>query len=654
MSTSHSSPEGHHAAGSGAVSAAASCHTPRPGVPAVRPSGTKGLDPQAVTISGIVLDPAYGPGVNPGGPAKGPGTEAGNIPPPYSAPEVAVSLQNHGRDIAAPGRYPFTRSLFPQGYRSRLWTMRQFAGFGSADDTNNRFKYLLGQAKSSTAANTGLSTAFDLPTLMGRDSDDPLSCGEVGKCGVAICTIEDMHRLYADIPIDSVTVSQTINGPAAATWALYLAHAKQRGIGWDKLGGTLQNDILKEFHAQNEFIYPPEASVKLVVDTIEFQSKFLPRWNSVSISGYHIREAGSTATQELAFTLRDGLEYVEACLERGMKLDDFAPRLSFFFNSHNEFFEEVCKLRAARRIWARAMKGRYGATSERSMFMKTHVQTAGCSLTEQQPLNNIVRVAYQAMAAVLGGCQSLHTDSMDETLGLPTEQAVTVALRTQQILAHETGVTRVTDPLGGSWFVEHLTDVMEREALGYIADIDRMGTPESGQRTGTKAGEAPADLTQHTAYARQPGYGRGVVAGINRGYFRRQIAEASYRFSEECEAGDRIVVGMNAYQDPDEKRPIDILQIPHTVETEQCDRLADFKRRRDSAAVKGALANIRLACQGKDYAAGATGITPKGSGLHATNVMPALVDAALANCTLGEMVQAMADVYGRYSGGPEW
>ncbi|MEK6701530.1 MAG: methylmalonyl-CoA mutase family protein, partial [Planctomycetota bacterium] len=420
---------------------------------------TQHVSPDAVTISGIVLDPSYGP------------------------EKPAASLSNIPRDLPPAGKFPYTRGLFPHGYRTRLWTMRQFAGFGSATDTNTRFKYLLSQAKG-TAANTGLSTAFDLPTLMGRDSDDPLCSGEVGKCGVAIDTIEDMHRLYADIPIDKVTVSQTINGPAAVIWAMYLAMAKQRGISWDTLGGTLQNDILKEFHSQNEFIYPPEPSVKLVVDTIEFQSRFVPKWNSVSISGYHIRESGSTAVQELAFTLRDGLEYVEACLDRGMSLDDFAPRLSFFFNSHNEFFEEVCKLRAARRIWARAMRGRYGATSDRSCYMKTHVQTAGCSLTEQQPMNNIVRVAYQAMAAVLGGCQSLHTDSMDETLGLPTEQAVTVALRTQQILAHETGVTRVSDPLGGSWFIEQLTDTMERGALAFIDDIDKMGaysqTPRSG------------------------------------------------------------------------------------------------------------------------------------------------------------------------------
>ncbi len=428
-------------------------------------------------------------------------------------------------------------------------------------------------------------------------------------------------------------------------------------MSWNNLGGTLQNDILKEFHAQNEFIYPPEASVKLVVDTIEFQSRFLPRWNSVSISGYHIREAGSTATQELAFTLRDGLEYVEACVERGLPLDDFAPRLSFFFNAHNEFFEEICKLRAARRIWARAMKGRYGATSERSMFMKTHVQTAGCSLTEQQPLNNIVRVAYQAMAAVLGGCQSLHTDSMDETLGLPTEQAVTVALRTQQILAHETGVTRVADPLGGAWFIEHLTDVMEREALNYIAEIDRMGAGPNGQIAhGQTAKSESGDLTQHPAYGARPVYARGVVHGINKGYFRRQIAEASYRFSEECEAGDRITVGVNAYNDPDEKRPIEILQIPHTVEVEQCDRLAKFKARRDMSKVAKALDNVRAACQGKPVSFIQSEISNLKSQvpLHATNVMPALVDASLCNCTLGEMVQAMADIYGRYTGGPEW
>ncbi len=568
------------------------------------------VDPHAVTISGIVLDPLYGPD---------------------SPPE---SLRHIARDIAAPGEFPYTRGLFPEGYRTRLWTMRQFAGFGSADDTNKRFKYLLEAAKTSkTKANTGLSTAFDLPTLMGRDSDDPLSMGEVGKCGVAIDTIEDMHRLYADIPIDKVTVSQTINGPAAVIWAMYLAMARQRGIGWETLGGTLQNDILKEFHAQNEFIYPPEASVKLVVDTIEFQSQFVPRWNSVSISGYHIREAGSSATQELAFTLRDGMEYVEACLHRGLDIDQFAPRLSFFFNSHNEFFEEIAKLRAARRIWARMMRDRYGAKNERSWFMKTHVQTAGCSLTEQQPLNNIVRVAYQAMAAVLGGCQSLHTDSMDETLGLPTEQAVTVALRTQQILAHETGVTRTTDPLGGSWFIETLTDKVEEEALAYIADIDSMA---GGPWTPGGTGVPPVTPSNSSDGPALSFYRGGVIEGIHKGYFRRQIAEASYRYSEECEAHDRIIVGVNEYADENEDRPIDILVIPDSVETEQVDRLAKFKKARDPAAVAKALDTIRESCRANE------------------NVMPALVDGALANCTLGEMVQAMADIYGRYTGGPEW
>ncbi len=619
---------------------ATTSHTTSLSGPGLDPSrdgrGTPRVDPHAVTISGLVLDPCYGPD------------------------DLPTSLRYIDRDIAAPGRFPFTRGLFPEGYRTRLWTMRQFAGFGSADDTNARFKYLLQQARtgSKVAANTGLSTAFDLPTLMGRDSDDELSIGEVGRCGVAICTIEDMHRLYADIPVGEVTVSQTINGPAAAIWAMYLAHALQRGIPWSSLGGTLQNDILKEFHSQNEFIYPPEASVKLVVDTIEFQSRFVPRWNSVSISGYHIREAGSTAVQELAFTLRDGLEYVEACLERGMPLDSFAPRLSFFFNSHNEFFEEICKLRAARRIWARAMKHRYGATSERSMFMKTHVQTAGCSLTEQQPLNNIVRVAYQAMAAALGGCQSLHTDSMDETLGLPTEQAVTVALRTQQILAYETGITRTTDPLGGSWFVEELTDRMEQGALDLIAEVDRMGAASHQPREGSAAGHEPQkDLTAHAAYSPRPTYTRGVVHGINRGYFRRQIAEASYRFSEECEAHDRIIVGVNAFTEGSDQRPIEILQIPHQVEVDQCDRLVRFKQRRDAARVARALENIRLVCQGKPISYQApeiAALSAEAPKLHPTNVMPALIDAALANCTLGEMTQAMADVYGRYSGGPEW
>ena len=538
------------------------------------------VDPATVTLSGYVLPERYGP-------ESIETTEKGQPEKPSER-------------IGQPGEFPYTRGIHPGMYRTRLWTMRQFAGFGSADDTNARFKYLLENAK---GTNTGLSTAFDLPTLMGRDSDDPLSAGEVGRCGVAIDTIEDMHRLYADIPVDQVTVSQTINGPACVIWAMYIAMARQRDIDPAKLGGTLQNDILKEFHSQNEFIYPPEASVKLVVDTIEHAMNHLPRWNSVSISGYHIREAGSTATQELAFTLRDGMEYVHAAIERGLPVDSFAPRLSFFFNSHNEFFEEVCKLRAARRIWSTAMRERYGAKSDRSLLMRTHVQTAGCSLTEQQPLNNIVRVAYQAMAGVLGGCQSLHTDSMDETLGLPTEQAVRVALRTQQILAYETGVTRTVDPLAGSWFVEGLTDEMESGANEIIREIDDMG---------------------------------GVVDGIHKGYFRRSIAEASYRFEWEMEAGDRLIVGVNAFTEGNQEQQVEILQIDHEVETKQCDQLADFKKRRDDDAVKKSLDAIRQAARDD------------------VNIMPSLIEGSLANCTLGEMVQAMADVYGRYTGGPEW
>ncbi|MHC4990423.1 MAG: acyl-CoA mutase large subunit family protein [Planctomycetota bacterium] len=550
--------------------------------PTARRAGGPEVDPETVTISGYALDRRYGPDQ-------------------VATADADDPSHPHAR-IAEPGQYPYTRGLHEGMYRKRLWTMRQFAGFGSADDTNRRFKYLLAQAQG-TKAQTGLSTAFDLPTLMGRDSDDPLSAGEVGRCGVAIDTIEDMHRLYADLPIDDVTVSQTINGPAAVIWALYLGMARQRGLAWDRLGGTLQNDILKEFHSQNEFIYPPEPSVKLVVDTIEFAAQHLPRWNSVSISGYHIREAGSTATQELAFTLRDGMEYVEAAVARGLDIDSFAPRLSFFFNSHNEFFEEICKLRAARRIWANAMRDRFGAKNERSWWMRTHVQTAGCSLTEQQPLNNIVRVAYQALAGVLGGCQSLHTDSMDETLGLPTETAVRVALRTQQILAHETGVQRTVDPLGGSWFVEALTDRMEADANEIISAVDDMG---------------------------------GVVEGIHKGYFRRSIAEASYRFGQEMEAGDRIIVGVNAYPEGNEDQQVEILQIPHQVEVDQCERLADFRKQRDEDAASRALDAIRHAAR------------------HDENLMPSLVDGALANCTLGEMVQAMADVYGRYTSGPEW
>ncbi len=539
-------------------------------------------DPETISLSGYEIAERYEPAAVP-------------------TVDAADPARTHER-IGSPGAFPFTRGVHETMYRSRLWTMRQFAGFGSADDTNRRFKYLLENA-SGTKANTGLSTAFDLPTLMGRDSDDPLSAGEVGRCGVAIDTIEDMERLYADIPLEDVTVSQTINGPAAVIWAMYLAMARRRGFDWGKLGGTLQNDILKEFHSQNEFIYPPEPSVKLVVDTIEFQTNHVPRWNSISISGYHIREAGSSATQELAFTLRDGMEYVEAAMKRGLDVNAFGPRLSFFFNAHNEFFEEICKLRAARRIWAHAMRDRYGATNERAWWMRTHVQTAGCSLTEQQPLNNIVRVAYQAMAGVLGGCQSLHTDSMDETLGLPTETAVRVALRTQQILAHETGVHRTVDPLGGSWFVEALTDQMEADANAIIGEIDEMG---------------------------------GVVSGIHKGYFRRQIAEASYRFGQEMEAGDRIIVGVNAYQDGNDDHSVEILQISHQVEVEQCDRLEAFKKRRDADAVSRSLDAIRGACRSGE------------------NVMPALIEGAEAGATLGEMVQAMADIYGRYTGGPEW
>ena len=544
-------------------------------------TAARAVNPEAVTLSGYEVEQQYGPNI--------------------STTDAKDSTKPHAR-IGQPGQFPFTRGVHQTMYRNRLWTMRQFAGFGSADDTNKRFKYLLDNAKG-TKANTGLSTAFDLPTLMGRDSDDPLAAGEVGRCGVAICTIDDMHRLYSEIPVGEVTVSQTINGPACVIWAMYLAMAKQRGISWDSLGGTLQNDILKEFHSQNEFIYPPEASVKLVVDTIEFAAQNTPKWNSVSISGYHIRESGSTATQELAFTLRDGMEYVEACLKRGLDVDSFAPRLSFFFNSHNEFFEEICKLRAARRIWANAMRFRFGAKQERSWLMRTHVQTAGCSLTEQQPMNNIVRVAYQALAGVLGGCQSLHTDSMDETLGLPTEAAVRVALRTQQILAHETGVHRTVDPLGGSWFVEALTDRMETDANEFIKEIDDMG---------------------------------GVVAGIHKGYFRRQIAEASYRFGQEMEAGDRVIVGVNAYPEGNEDRQMEILQIPHEVESQQNDRLAKFRSERNADLAKKGLDGIRTAARAGE------------------NVMPSLVQASLDCCTLGEMVQALADVYGRYAGGPEW
>jgi methylmalonyl-CoA mutase, N-terminal domain len=492
------------------------------------------------------------------------------------------------RDIGHPGAYPFTRGIHPTGYRGRLWTMRMFAGFGSAEETNARFRYLLGQGQ------TGLSIAFDMPTLYGRDTDHPLVEGEFGKCGVAVSSLADMELLLDGLPLDQISTSMTVNSPAPMIWAMYLVAAEKRGVPWERLRGTLQNDILKEYIAQNEYIFPPEPSVRLVVDTVEFAARHVPQWNPISISGYHIREAGSTAAQELAFTLADGVAYVEACLARGLALDDFAPRLSFFFNAHNDLFEEVAKYRAARRIWARLMRERFGATSERSCWMRFHAQTAGCSLTAQQPEVNIVRTAIQALAAVLGGAQSLHTNSMDEALALPSEHAVTIALRTQQVIAAESGVANTVDPLGGSYFVEALTDRMEREANDYFRRIDEQG---------------------------------GVVAAIRSGFFQREIADAAYRYQLEIDRGERQVVGVNAHQ---VKAPltIPILKMDAEGERRHLARLARTRAERDSALVAERLAVLRAAAQGEQ------------------NVMPAMLDCVRAYATLGEMCDVLREVFG--------
>ncbi len=494
------------------------------------------------------------------------------------------------RNVGYPGQYPFTRGIHPTGYRGKLWTMRMFAGFGSAEETNARFKYLLEQGQ------TGLSIAFDMPTLYGRDTDHPLVEGEFGKCGVAVSSLADMEILLADLPLDQVSTSMTINSPAAIIWAMYLVVAEKRGIPWSKLRGTIQNDILKEYIAQNEYIFPPEPSMRLVVDTIEFATRHVPQWNPISVSGYHIREAGSTAVQELAFTLADGFAYVEAALERGLDIDEFAPRISFFFNAHNDFFEEIAKYRAARRIWARAMRERYGAKNERSWWLRFHTQTAGCSLTAQQPEINIVRTAIQALAAVLGGTQSLHTNSMDEALALPSEKAVTIALRTQQIIAYESGVANTVDPLGGSYFVEALTDRMEREAQQIFDAINAQG---------------------------------GVIAAIRNGYFHREIADAAYRYQQEIDRGERIIVGVNAFQD-DEPITIPILQMDPEGEKRHLERLNRVRRERDQELVKRRLAELRAAAQGTE------------------NMMPAILECVRAYCTLGEMCDVLREVFGVY------
>lgn len=493
-------------------------------------------------------------------------------------------------DLGPPGEFPYTRGVYPTMYRGRLWTMRQFAGFGSAEDTNRRFKYLLKHGQ------TGLSVAFDMPTLMGIDADDPRAHGEVGHCGVAISSLADMERLFEDIPLDEVTVSMTINGPAAAILAMYLAVAEKRGIPLERLGGTLQNDILKEYMAQKEWLFPPDPSLRLITDTVVYCSQHVPRWHPISISGYHIREAGSTAVQELAFTLYNGLTYVEQAVKAGLDVDAFAPQLSFFFNVHNDFFEEIAKFRAARRLWAREMARRYHPKEARSLQLRCHAQTAGCSLTAQQPLNNVVRTTLQALAAVLGGTQSLHTNSMDETLALPTEEAVKLALRTQQILAQESDVTNTVDPLGGSYYLESLTNRLEEGALAYFRKLDDMG---------------------------------GMVEAIGRGFPQGEILEASHRYQREVEQQDRVVVGINEYVEPD-RSPIPILKIGPEVEREQVARLSDLRKTRDSFRMAGALEELQEAASCGE------------------NVMPYLIEAVKAKATLGEICAALKEIFGTY------
>jgi len=496
------------------------------------------------------------------------------------------------RDIGLPGEFPFTRGVHPTMYRGKLWTMRQFSGFGTARHTNERYRYLLSQGQ------TGLSVAFDLPTLMGRDSDDPMALGEVGREGVAIDSLADMEMLFEGIPLERVSTSMTINSPAAILFAMYLAVAEKQGVPTEALEGTIQNDILKEYIAQKEWIYPPRPSLRIITDIMGFCAERVPRWNTISISGYHIREAGATAIQELAFTLADGVGYVQAGIEAGLDVDDFAPRLSFFFNSHNDFFEEICKLRAARRIWARIMRDRFDARNERSWKLRTHVQTAGCSLTAQQPYNNIVRVTIQALAAVLGGTQSLHTNSMDETLSLPTEEAVTIALRTQQIVAEESGVAGTVDPLGGSWFVEDLTRRMEDGALDYLRKIDGMG---------------------------------GIVEAIEAGFPQREIAEASYHYQMQVDNNEKSIIGVNRNTIPPEQdHRIPTLKIGLEVERDQLERLASLRRSRDETRVSASLEALRRAAGGSE------------------NLMPRILEAVKSYATVGECCSAMKSVFGEY------
>jgi methylmalonyl-CoA mutase N-terminal domain/subunit len=514
------------------------------------------------TISGIEVDPLY----------------------------TSESLRDHEEEL--PGQFPYTRGIHATGYRGRLWTMRQFSGFASAGDTNARYRYLLENGQ------TGLSVAFDMPTLMGQDSDAPTSRGEIGHCGVAIDSLADMETLLDGIPLDRVTTSMTINSPAAVLLAMYLVVAEKQGVTWDRVGGTLQNDILKEYIAQKEYIFPPEPSMRLVVDTIEFCAREVPRWNTVSVSGYHIREAGSTAAQELAFTLADGFAYVDACIERGLDVDDFAPRLSFFFDAHIDFFEEIAKFRAARRIWARHMRERYGARNPRSWQLRFHTQTAGVSLMAPQPELNIARTAVEALAAVLGGTQSLHTNAMDEVLALPTDRSARIALRTQQMLAYETGVANTVDPLGGSYFIESLTDEMERRAEDYFRRIDELG---------------------------------GVIPAIEAGFFQKEIAEASFRYQTEVEQRRRLVVGVNEFTGGSEEDALETLRISPEVEAEQVERVRDVRRKRDQSRVARALGELRRAAQ-----------VPR------ENTMPYIVEAVRAYATEGEIMGVLSDVFGFY------
>ncbi len=522
---------------------------------------------------------------------KGPFFTVSSVPiDPLYAPGHTADI-DYERDLGNPGEYPYTRGVQPNMYRGRLWTMRMFAGFATATETNERYKYLLKQGQ------TGLSVAFDMPTIMGYDSDHPRAYGEVGRVGVAIDSLADMETLFQDIPLDKVSTSMTINAPASILWAMYIVAAEKQGVPANKLTGTIQNDILKEYIAQKSWIFPPDPSMRLITDIFKYAKDNVPKWNSISISGYHIREAGSTALQELAFTLADGFAYVEAGIKAGLDVDDFAPRLSFFFNSHTDFFEEIAKLRAARRIWARHMKEKYGAKNEKSLLLRFHTQTAGCSLTGPQMENNIVRTAYQAMAAVLGGTQSLHTNSMDEVLALPSEKSVQIALRTQQVLAYETGVTNTIDPLAGSYFVETLTNQMEEGAEEYFRKIDEYG---------------------------------GVLDAIRENFFQQEIADAAYRYQKEIESKDRIIVGINEFVNEKKDDKMDLLKIDPEVERAQVRKLTALKQRRDNILVQTTLADLKEAAQGTD------------------NLIPKIIEAVRAYATEGEIIAVLKEVFGEY------